>query len=66
VTILFNKLSKTENTKNIENTENKKENDEELIAVIAAAVFVMTNKPLSAFRVVSFKERKNWNLICNL
>jgi hypothetical protein len=36
------------------------ENEGELIAVIAAAVASFLQKPISGFRVVSFKERSRW------
>ena len=39
------------------------ENEEELIAVIAAAISAFLKKPVSGFRVVSFKKRGNWKNI---
>ena len=36
------------------------ENEEELIAVITAAIAAALTKPVSGFRVVSFKKRGNW------
>ena len=36
------------------------ENEEELIAVITAAVAAFLKKPASGFRVVSFKKRTGW------
>ena len=36
------------------------ENEEELIAVITAAVAAILQKSVSGFRVVSFKKRSNW------
>lgn len=39
----------------------KTDDDGELIAVIAAAISMQTGKPISGFRVVSFKKRVNWN-----
>ena len=47
----------------VSQTENKteeKNDEEELIAVISAAVAAMLNKPVSGFRVVAFKKRGNW------
>lgn len=46
----------------IENTENSvtEQDEEELIAVISAAVAAVLNKPVSGFRVVSFKQRNGW------
>jgi sodium pump decarboxylase gamma subunit len=35
-------------------------NEEELIAVITAAISAATQKPASGFRVTSFKKRGNW------
>jgi len=55
-------ITKTE----IEVTDNineSEEDDEELIAVIAAAVSAVLRKPVSGFRVVSFKKREGWKLI---
>jgi len=34
--------------------------DEELIAVISAAIAAVLKKPVSRFRVVAFKKRGNW------
>ena len=43
---------------------NKDEEDEnELIAVITAAVAAVLQKPVSGFRVVSFKKRSGWKLL---
>lgn len=36
------------------------EDEEELIAVITAAISAVLKKPVSGFRVVSFKKRGNW------
>ena len=36
------------------------ESEEELIAVITAAISAITKKPASGFRVTSFKKRGNW------
>ena len=36
------------------------ENEEELIAVITAAVSAVLQKSVSGFRVVSFKQKHNW------
>jgi sodium pump decarboxylase gamma subunit len=36
------------------------EDEEELIAVITAAVAAILKKPVSGFRVVSFKKKNNW------
>ena len=38
----------------------QEEGEDELIAVIAAAVSSVLKKPVSDFRVVSFKKRSNW------
>jgi len=38
----------------------EEEDDEELIAVITAAVAAILEKPVSGFRVVSFKKRPGW------
>jgi len=37
--------------------------EEELIAVITAAISAFLRKPASGFRVVSFKKRGNWKNI---
>ena len=42
-----------------ENTE--EESEEEMVAAITAAISAVLEKPLSGFRVVSFKKRNNWN-----
>ncbi|MCL1859740.1 MAG: OadG family protein [Oscillospiraceae bacterium] len=51
----------------IEQNENEiieaEENEEELIAVITAAVASVLDKPVSGFRVVSFKQRTGWKQI---
>ena len=39
------------------------EDEEELIAVITAAVSTALKKPVSGFRVVSFKKRSGWNYL---
>ena len=39
------------------------EDENELIAVISAAVSMILNKPVSGFKVVSFKKRGNWKNI---
>ena len=39
------------------------EDEEELIAVITAAVAMSVQKPVSGFRVVSFKQRNGWKQI---
>jgi len=39
------------------------ENEEELIAVISAAVSVFLKEPVSGFKVVSFKKRGSWSNI---
>ena len=36
---------------------------EEIIAVISAAISAFLKKPVSGFRVVSFKKRGNWSNI---
>jgi len=41
------------------------ENEEEIIAVISAAISAFLKKPVSGFRVVSFKKRGNWKTINN-
>ena len=38
------------------------EDEEELIAVITAAVAMVLMKPVSGFRVVSFKQRTGWKI----
>lgn len=40
-----------------------KDDEEELIAVITAAVAMILEKPASGFRVVSFKPRPVWKWI---
>lgn len=40
--------------------ENSVSENEELIAVIMAAIAASMQKPVSGFRVVSFKERGRW------
>jgi len=65
---LFGKKNKKE-TKPIEINQEEatlaeiveEEDEEELIAVIAAAVACVLKKPVSGFRVVSFKKRPRWN-----
>ena len=42
-----------------ETEETETKNDEELVAVIAAAISAYTEKPLSSFRVVSFRKNNN-------
>jgi len=37
------------------------ENEEEIVAVITAAIAASLGKPLLDFRVVSFKRRGDWN-----
>jgi len=62
--------------KNIENKEHEElveitnsadhvdeENEEKLIAVISAAIAMILKKPVSGFKVVSFKKRNNWKNI---
>ena len=44
----------------IEEIETYTENEEELIAVITAAISAITQKPASGFRVTSFKKRSGW------
>ncbi|MCL2157770.1 MAG: OadG family protein [Oscillospiraceae bacterium] len=49
---------------NIENIEAVNESEEdELVAVISAAVAAALEKPVSGFRVVSFKKRNDWKFI---
>jgi hypothetical protein len=65
---LFNKLFKAKTKEEpyiAEKAEETEEAEEELIAVISAAISALTDTPVSDFRVVSFRERKNWNLIYN-
>jgi len=38
----------------------EKNDEEELIAVISAAIAAVLKKPTSEFRVVAFKKRNNW------
>ena len=42
-----------------ENTE--EESEKETVAAITAAISAVLEKPVSDFRVVSFRKRKNWN-----
>ena len=49
------------NNENNEETENLE--DEEVIAVITAAIAMSVQKPVSGFRVVSFKQRNGWKQI---
>ena len=44
-----------------DNANNANGEDEELIAVISAAIAAFLQKPVSGFRVVSFKQRGNWS-----
>ena len=44
----------------VENIVYQTEDEEELIAVISAAVAAVLKKPVSGFRVVAFKKRGNW------
>ena len=37
--------------------------EEELVAIIAAAIAAALKKPLSGFRVVSFKKRAVWKYL---
>lgn len=55
------KISKPENT-----VYEAEENEDEIIAVISAAISAFLKKPVSGFRVVSFKKRGNWKTINNL
>ena len=61
---LFGNRNKNRNDKNIINNipENtfQADDDDEIIAVITAAIAAILQKPASGFRVVSFKKRGNW------
>ena len=56
----------TETEINLNESEKNEESEEELIAVITAAIAMIINecnsfqKPVSGFNVVSFKKRSNW------
>ena len=59
-------IFKNKNKEQIENEEPVEiiqEDEEELIAVISAAIAMLLKKPVSGFRVVSFKKRSNWKNI---
>jgi len=61
---LFGNRNKNRNDKNIINNipENtfQADDDDEIIAVITAAIAAVLQKPTSGFKVVSFKKRGNW------
>ena len=63
---MFEKLFGNKNKKEpevIDNLNENEEDEEELIAVITAAVSAILKKPVSGFKVVSFKKREGWKLI---
>jgi len=66
---LFERLFGNRNRQKSDEIERKEdinesgEDEEELIAVITAAVSAFLSKPVSGFRVVSFKKRDGWKLV---
>ena len=56
-------ISIEEKEEKIEESGENEEDEEELVAVISAAVASVLEKPVSGFRVVSFKKRNDWKFI---
>ena len=56
-------IIESEASADIVSSANADEDNEELIAVISAAISAFLKKPVSGFRVVSFKKRGSWSNI---